>query len=84
VGNLAQGGAGAAGAPGGTAFGGGIFNGKGTLTVSGSTITGNQAQGGASGGLGWGGGVFNLGTIMIEDTAIFGNKADLFPDCFGC
>jgi hypothetical protein len=35
--------------------------------------------------LGIGGGIFNVVTISIDAlTAIFGNKADHFPDCFGC
>jgi hypothetical protein len=52
-----------------------------------STIVHNLAQGGAgnTGGQGEGGGVCNAGTISIDAlTAIFGNKADLFPDCLGC
>jgi hypothetical protein len=77
------------GGNGGNAQGGGLFN-QGTATVIHSIIVGNAAVGGAAGsggtaGLGIGGGIFNVGTIFIDPlTIMFGNKADLFPDCFGC
>jgi hypothetical protein len=90
-GNQATGGDGGAGANGGNGFGGGLYNdGTSTLTISDSTISANVAEGGAAGsggtvGLGKGGGVYNTGAISIDAlTAIFGNKADLFPDCFDC
>jgi hypothetical protein len=71
------------------AVGGELFN-LGTATLIQSLLVGNAAVGGSAGsggtaGLGIGGGIFNLGTIFIDTlTVIFGNKADLFPDCFGC
>jgi hypothetical protein len=77
---------------GGDGLGGGIYN-QGTLTLIQSTINGNKSNGGAGGsggsggtdGLGKGGGVCNIGTISIDAlTAIFGNTADAFSDCFGC
>ena len=89
IANQAIGGAGGVGGNGGNAQGGGLFN-QGTATVIHSIIVGNAAEGGAAGsggtaGLGIGGGIFNVGTIFIDPlTVIFGNKADLFPDCFGC
>ena len=79
----------ATGGNGGVALGGGLFN-TGTATLTETTITGNKAKGGAAGsgglpGLGVGGGVYNAGTISIDALdLIFGNEADLFPDCFGC
>jgi hypothetical protein len=87
--NQAIGGAGGDGGSGGNGQGGGLFNG-GKATLIESAITGNEAEGGAAGaggsaGLGVGGGIFNAGKISIDAlTEIFGNEADLFPDCFGC
>ena len=91
--NQALGGAGGAGADGGYGQGGGLLN-MGTATLTKSTITGNKARGGAAGsaavaGLGVGGGVYNDvdfgATISIDAlTAIFGNDADEWKDCFGC
>ena len=93
IANQAIGGAGGAGGNGGYALGGGLYN-MGTTTLIESIITGNKAKGGAAGsggvaGLGMGGGVYNdvdLGaTISIDAlTAIFGNDADEWKDCFGC
>jgi hypothetical protein len=81
------------GGNGGNAQGGGLFN-QGTATVIHSIIVGNAAMGGAAGsggqaGSALGGGVFNYfftgATVSIDPlTVIFGNKADAFPDCFGC
>jgi hypothetical protein len=80
VGNVAQGGAGTPGSDGGSAFGGGIVNGVGTLTVSRTTLFANQAIGGAggtngNGGDGLGGGLFNLGTATVIQSIIVGNAA---------
>jgi hypothetical protein len=88
--NQSIGGAGGTLGSGGLGQGGGLFNG-GTATLIESTVTGNQAEGGAAGaggfaGLGVGGGIFNNAAKISIDalTEIFGNEADLFPDCFGC
>jgi hypothetical protein len=66
----------------------------GIATLTKSIIAGNKAKGGAAGsggtaGLGVGGGVYNDvlfdATISIDAlTAIFGNDADEWDDCFGC
>jgi hypothetical protein len=87
--NQAIGGASGTGGNGGNGQGGGLYN-QGIVTLTQSTITGNKAKGGAAGsnglaGMGVGGGIFNVGTIFFDPlTVIFGNIADLFPDCFGC
>ena len=80
VGNVARGGAGSAGSDGGMALGGGIANGLGTLTVSGSTLIANQAIGGAggagaNGGIALGGGLYNMGTATLIQSTITRNKA---------
>ena len=74
--NTAVGGAGAAGAPGGAAVGGGLNVGifppwagldsgpSSTLTLTGTTISHNQANGGAGGGEGMGGG-YAVGTGVL-------------------
>ncbi len=58
--------------------GGGIFN-SGTLTVTGSTLSGNEATGGggfhAIGTAGAGGGIYNAGTLTITGSALSGNAA---------
>jgi hypothetical protein len=50
--------------------GGGIYNNSGTVTVTGSTISGNTAPGG-----GQGGGIFNFGTVTVTGSTISGNTA---------
>jgi hypothetical protein len=66
-------------------FGGGILN-VGTLTLNGSTVTGNTAFGG--GGVG-GGGIFNHGTLTLNSSTVTGNTATtspgggIFNDCGG-
>ncbi len=87
--NQAIGGAAGASPKGGDAMGGGLFN-FGAAILTETTVTGNKAIGGAAtapavAGKGIGGGVFNLGEISIAALdLIYGNQADLFPDCFGC
>src|SRR5262249_54199603 len=50
--------------------GGAIFN-NGTLTVSGSTLSGNSA--------GYGGGIYNAsGTLTVSDSTLSGNSASVF------
>jgi hypothetical protein len=63
--------------------GGGIFN-VGTLTLNGSTVTGNTAFGSAIGG----GGIFNVGTLTLNGSTVTGNTASspgggIFNDCGG-
>uniref|UniRef100_UPI0036F37329 choice-of-anchor Q domain-containing protein n=1 Tax=Rhodopirellula bahusiensis TaxID=2014065 RepID=UPI0036F37329 len=55
--------------------GGGLWNGTGVMTVTGTTITGNTASGDdADNG---GGGLFNVGgNLIVTDTTITGNVAD--------
>jgi fibronectin-binding autotransporter adhesin len=53
---------------GGNAFGGGISNNGGTLTVAGSTLSGNSASQS-------GGGVYNSGTLTITSSTLSGNSA---------
>jgi predicted outer membrane repeat protein len=50
--------------------GGGIQN-RGTMTISNSTISGNQASAGAGGG----GGIANTGTLTVENSTFSGNSA---------
>jgi hypothetical protein len=65
-------------------MGGAIFNnGKGTVTITNCTLTGNRAFGGPGGGAGagngqgLGGAIFNVnGTLNIYDSSISGNTAD--------
>jgi hypothetical protein len=47
--------------------GGAILN-SGTLTVSGCTVTGNEA--------GYGGGIYNTGTLTVNSCTFYGNYAD--------
>ncbi len=61
--------------------GGGIFNDGGTLTISGSTISGNTAYGSDGGGYyygAYGGGIANVdgGVLTITNSTISGNTAD--------
>src|SRR5207248_2973707 len=57
----------------GSTGGGGIFNFKGTVTVSGSTLSGNTADNGDFGG----GGIYNeQGTLTVSGSTLFGNTAD--------
>jgi hypothetical protein len=53
--------------------GGGIHN-TATLTVSGSTFTGNSADSGSSGAA-FGGAVYNRGTLNVSNSTLFGNAA---------
>jgi hypothetical protein len=97
INNQAVGGAGGAAGAGGIAGnggngeGGGLFNtatgfsgtGQATLTVSGCSVTTNEAEGGAgasggSGGNGFGGGLFNDAgaTATVRTSVIAGNQAD--------
>jgi hypothetical protein len=76
-------------------LGGGLFNNGGSVTITGSTLSGNSAQGGAGGagsfgfgngaaGSGAGGGAFNLGgTLNLRNTIIAGNLAATAPDLLG-
>ncbi len=92
AGNLAQGGHGGSdttgrtGGNGGYGQGGGIFvGGRGSLTLTGTAITGNRADGGdggqgsagGNGGGGQGGGVFVSygGSARLTDAALIGNTA---------
>lgn len=71
---------------GGSAYGGGIYNGtNGTLTINNSTISANTAGGGGwwcghvpcqgGGGGGGGGGIANVGQLRINNSTISGNSA---------
>jgi hypothetical protein len=69
-----------AGGGGGGGMGGAIFNMQGTVTISNSTIAGNQAVGGADAvtdhGKGYGGAIFNLsGDTTAVDSTIADNTA---------
>jgi hypothetical protein len=76
----------AAYAPTATAQGGGIYNGpllvdqQVSLTLSGSTVTGNSAVTSA-GGTAQGGGVYTVTPVTVSDTRISGNRPD---QCIGC
>ena len=62
----------------GISFGGGILNSvSGTLTVTNSTISQNQATLGSviGGGTGSGGGIHSVGTLAVTNSTISGNKA---------
>ena len=52
-------------------YGGGIYNDRGTLTISNSTLTGNSAIGGTGGG-----GIFNGGTMTVSGSTLSGNSGD--------
>ncbi len=58
---------------GGNAVDGGGLDNSGTLTVSGSTFTGNVAADGSS--ASFGGGLANFGTAMVTDSTFIGNSA---------
>ena len=82
--NVARGGAGAAGAHGGNALAGAIYNGLGTLIVSQSTLTANQSLGGAGGagadgGSALGGGLYNMGTATLVESTVTRNTAQGGP-----
>jgi hypothetical protein len=53
-------------------YGGGILN-EGTLTLSGSTVTGNRDE---QGGFSYGGGVANFGTMTMTGSTVTSNTAD--------
>lgn len=68
---------------GGAGLGGAIFNYRGTVTITNSTLAGNVAEGGGYGfgdgtdGFGYGGGIFNLnGGVIITNATIAQNEAD--------
>ncbi|MDX2232400.1 MAG: filamentous hemagglutinin N-terminal domain-containing protein [Leptolyngbyaceae cyanobacterium bins.349] len=57
------------------AFGGGIFNDGGNLTITNSTLSGNSASG-AGYGIGYGGGIYtNGGTVTLNNSTLSGNSA---------
>jgi hypothetical protein len=72
--NVAQGGAGTDGATGGNGEGGAIQS-QGTITVSNSSVTLNEAKGGAGGGNGYGGGNYSFGTTTLTDALVSLNVA---------
>src|SRR5262245_39643828 len=77
--DVAKGGDGLSGSNAGTAYGGAVFN-QGIASLSGSTLSGNEAIGGDStgvGGSGFGGGIMNDvgGTLTVRDSAFLGNQA---------
>ncbi len=65
-------------------FGGGIYSaGSTTLTLTGTTVSGNQAGDSTDGGSG--GGIYNKGTLIIQGgSAISGNTATCIPGRSGC
>ncbi len=54
-----------------TGSGGGIFN-DGTLTLTNSTVSGNDAKGGSGAGAG---GIYNLGTLTLTNSTVSGNSS---------
>lgn len=80
-GNSATGGDGGEGAAGGTARGGGVLN-AGTLTISSSSVSRNEAEGGdgddAAGGDGLGGGIYDGpgANLTLKSTSISRNEAE--------
>jgi CSLREA domain-containing protein len=48
--------------------GGGIYSSSGTINITNSTLSGNNAS--------WGGGISNHGTLAITNGTLFGNSAD--------
>src|SRR5207253_9410270 len=78
--DVAQGGDGLGAINAGTAYGGAFFN-QGIASLSGITLSANQALGGNNstgvGGSGFGGGIMNDvgGTLTVRDSAFLGNRA---------
>jgi hypothetical protein len=62
---------------GGSGSGGGGIRNSGTLTLSGVTVTGNQATATDSGGqaVALGGGISNAGTLTLQDSTVTANQA---------
>jgi hypothetical protein len=67
------------GGPGGNAYGGGIYMGGGTLTLTGDTISDNLAQGGAGGHGGTGGPGFGLTVVHLHTSSGTITAYELFP-----
>ena len=63
----------------GVGLGGGLYN-AGTLTVSGSTVSGNTASYGVGGNGGAGGGIYNFGTLTVSESTLSGNTASEYLD----
>jgi hypothetical protein len=64
---------------GGAGMGGAIFNFQGSVSLTGSTVSGNSANGGTSihNGTGFGAGILNLnGAVTITDSTLVSNMAD--------